>query len=169
MNPWLIAAVILIIPVQTTLVNFAAINGLKPDLGFLLVYFLGYFRGVRKGLLAGAGIGLFYDLLFGGPFGMNIFSKSITGIGAGILSRVFLSPTAPITMALILSLSIGVGFGNFFFHQAVLGGALPGEVFRWIILPESLYNSVLGGVIYWVGFSRHPGRFGAAAHSSHSG
>ncbi len=165
MKAWILVGVFfLIVPVQTTLANSVAINGLKPDLGFLLVYFLGYFRGSRLGFLGGAGLGLFYDLMFGGPFGMNIISKSFSGIGAGLLGRIFLNPSGPTTMALILGLSVLVGFVNFSYHQTVVGGMIPGEAFRWIILPESLYNSILGGIIYWVGVARRTGRSPAALH-----
>ncbi|HEY5649763.1 MAG TPA: rod shape-determining protein MreD, partial [Nitrospiria bacterium] len=155
MNPWFFAAALLfLIPLQTTLMDLVSINGVKPDLGFLFVYFTGFFLGIRKGMLCGAGIGLLYDLFSGGPFGMNLAAKASAGLGAGILGRFFINTGGPAKMGLILGLSVFSGVVAFLFHQATWGGWELGHVFQWTILPESLYNSILGGLVYWLASGR---------------
>ena len=151
---WSIIFFLFLIPIQTTWLHGISIASIRPDLGFLLVYFIGFYAGERKGLVAGLLTGTLWDLFSGGPPGLNLITKGLIGLLSGILGRWFLNVTGAATMCLILLLSIVSGIITYGIHQFAMGPIEFGQVFRWTILPEALYNAVIGGLFFWIGLRR---------------
>jgi rod shape-determining protein MreD len=81
-----IVILLLLIILQSTVVDLIAIRGIKPDL--VLIFFLLYFAGSGgvKSILAGFGLGLLQDLAGGGFLGVNCLAKSVAGF---TLSKLF--------------------------------------------------------------------------------
>jgi len=155
MNRWIYSLLVLfLVPVQTTWLNALTLNGIKPNLAFLLIYFTGFYGGEINGMVAGLVAGFLMDLFSGGPFGLNIASLAMMGLFSGLLGRFFIHTTATLTMGLVLILSVFGGLLTFSFHQWVVGGIPFIEVFRWTILPEALYNTVIGGLLFLAGIGR---------------
>ena len=148
---WLALFFLFLIPIQTTWLHGFSVDGIRPNLGFLLVYFIGFYAGERKGLAAGLPTGALWDLFSGGPPGLNLITMGLIGLLSGMLGRLFLNITGPVTMCLILLLSLVSGFVTYGIHQFAMGPVELAEVFRWTILPEALYNAVLGGLFFMVG------------------
>ena len=155
MKRWIyFSLIVLLIPIQTTWPNAISLHAVKPDLGILLVYFVGFYAGEMEGLMMGALAGALLDLFSGGPWGLHLFTKAILGVLSGLLGRFFLNITGAMTMGLVFFVSIVSGFLFYLIHQTALGGIGFGPVFRWIMLPEALYNAVVGGVLFWAGIGR---------------
>lgn len=155
MNRWTYFIIaLLLVPVQTTWLNGIALHSVKPDLVLLLVYFTGFYAGEMTGLTAGLMMGLGMDLVSGGPFGLHVATLAMMGLLSGLLGRFFLNTTVTLTMGMVFMLSVLYGILVFSFHQWVLGGIQFAEVFRWTLLPEALYNTVAGGIVFWAGVSR---------------
>jgi rod shape-determining protein MreD len=157
MNRWFYAIlVLLLIPVQTTWLQAIGMHAVKPDLALLLIYFTGFYAGELKGFMVGGFTGALMDFFSGGPFGLQIATKAAAGLLSGLLGRFFLNATGALTMGLVLLLSLVTGTFGYFFHELVVGEIPFTEAFRWTLLPEALYNSVLGGVVFWVVIRRLP-------------
>lgn len=155
MNRWTyFILALLLVPLQTTLLSSVSLHSVRPNLVLLLVYFTGFYTGELNGLAAGLFMGFIMDLISGGPLGLHIATEAAVGLLSGLLGRFFLNTTATLTMAMVLLLSILYGIMVFSFHQWVQGGILFVEVFRWTILPEALYNTVVGGIVFWAVISR---------------
>ncbi|MBI3597021.1 MAG: rod shape-determining protein MreD [Nitrospirae bacterium] len=157
MNRWIYTLIVLLlIPVQTTWLQAVGMHAVKPDLALLLIYFTGFYAGEMKGFTIGWITGALMDFFSGGPFGLQIAMKATAGLLSGLLGRFFLNATGTLTMGLVLLLSLITGTIGYFFHQLVVGEIHFMEAFRWTLLPEALYNSVLGGVVFWVVIRRLP-------------
>ena len=154
MTHWFFLLCLFLIPIQTTWLQGLSVASIRPDLGFLLVYFVGFYAGERKGLIAGLLTGALWDLFSGGPPGLNLITKGLIGLLSGILGRWFLNVTGPVTMCLILLLSMVSGITTYGIHQFAMGPIELAQVFRWTILPEALYNAVMGGLFFWIGLRR---------------
>lgn len=126
----------------------------RPDLGLLFVFFVGFYGGELKGILLGLFVGGSMELFSGGPLGAQILTKALMGIFSGMLGRFFLHNTAALTIGLVFLLSLVSGLFIYFLHQMTLGGIRFGGVFRWTVLPEALYNSALGGFLFWAWIGR---------------
>jgi rod shape-determining protein MreD len=155
MNRWIyVIMVLLLVPVQTTWLNGIGLHDVKPDLALLLVYFTGFYTAEMNGLTAGLVVGALVDISSGAPFGLHIATLAMMGLLSGLLGRFFLNTTATLTMGMLFLLSVLNGILVFFFHEWVLGGIQFAEAFQWTILPEALYNTVAGGIVFWAGVSR---------------
>ncbi|HUK55682.1 MAG TPA: rod shape-determining protein MreD [Nitrospiria bacterium] len=151
MNRWIYAVlVLLLLPIQTTWLQAVGLHAVKPDLALLLIYFTGFYAGEMKGFMIGWLMGALMDLFSGGPFGLQIATKATVGLLSGLLGRFFLNATGALTMGLVLLLSLLSGLFGYFFHELVLGEIPFAEAFRWTLLPEALYNSLVGGLVFWV-------------------
>ncbi|MBI3609425.1 MAG: rod shape-determining protein MreD [Nitrospirae bacterium] len=155
MKRWVYFILVLaLVPVQTTWAHGIRLHDVKPDLGLLLVYFIGFYAGELDGLVMGLAAGALLDLFSGGPWGLNLVTKAILGVLAGVLGRFFLNTTGIPTMGMIFALSVLSGILVHGFDQLMMGGIRFGEALRWTLLPEALYNAALGGILFWAGIGR---------------
>ncbi|HEY4485812.1 MAG TPA: rod shape-determining protein MreD [Nitrospiria bacterium] len=155
MSRWIyLFLLVILVPLQTTSANSISLALVRPDLGLLLVYFIGFFKGEVAGFSTGLLAGILLDLFSAGPFGLQMASKALVGVSSGVLGRFFLIITAPLCMGLLFLVSLGSGLLLYLAHDLSLGGAHFLGVFRWTLLPESLYNAVLGGLLYGSGIIR---------------
>jgi rod shape-determining protein MreD len=151
MNRWTYTLIaLLLIPVQTTWLSAVGMHAIRPDLVLLLIYFTGFYAGEMKGLMIGWIMGALMDFFSGGPFGLQIVTKATAGLLSGLLGRFFLNATGALTMGLVLMLSLITGVVGYLFHQLVVGEIHFLEAFRWTLLPEALYNSFWGGLVFWM-------------------
>jgi rod shape-determining protein MreD len=73
---WYPLILLFFVPLQSILMTSISLNGIKPDLGLILIFFTGLVYGEIDGILLGLIIGLLMDLFSGGPLGPNIVSKT---------------------------------------------------------------------------------------------
>lgn len=139
---------------QTTVVPAFTFGGIVPDIPLVLTILVGLRRGPELGLLTGFGFGVAQDLLGGGLLGIQAISKGVVGFWAGGLPGLFLT-AHPVVQ--IMSLVLGsLGEGALRFGLLKLFASPPGflELFSRVILPQTLYNGLVGGLalfsLYWV-------------------
>jgi rod shape-determining protein MreD len=155
MNRWSYFIIaLMLVPLQTTWSSAISLQAVRPNLVLLFVYFTGFYAGEMNGLAAGLVMGLVMDFFSGGPPGLNISTEAAVGLLSGLLGRFFLNTTGTLTMGMVFILSVLYGIMVFSFHEWVLGGILFVEAFRWTILPEALYNTMVGGIVFWAVISR---------------
>lgn len=142
-----IIILLLIIPVQTTLMDHFSFGGIKPDLGLIVVYLIGVRMGGTHGLVMGILVGMFMDLFSGGMLGPNFLSKPIVGWLSGMAGRTILDVKILVSVGLLFGFSVFSGLFIYFFLEILKGGSDLFVTFRWIIFPQALYDCVMGGII----------------------
>jgi rod shape-determining protein MreD len=128
--------------------NSISLNGIKPDLGLILVFFIGLIYGEIEGILLGLMIGLLMDLFSGGALGPNVVSKTLLGWTSGMLCKTLLNVNSFFTLGSVFCLSLLNGFIGFLFVYLITGGWSFWPSVRWVILPASLYDSLLATVLF---------------------
>ncbi len=78
-----LALTLLLIILQTTLVQYLSLEGVTPDLLVILVVYIALQEGQLRGTLWGFGIGLLLDILSVNFLGLSALSKTICGFLGG--------------------------------------------------------------------------------------
>ena len=102
--------VLLLVPVQTTLLPHIAIWGIKPDLGLVVAAVVGLLAGELEGLLVGLAIGWVLNLYSAGDLWLSLVTTGGAGLFAGLVGRQVaqVTPTILSIGLLLLSLAGGV-------------------------------------------------------------
>ena len=134
--------------VQTTLLNFFQIYGVKPDLPLVFALCTAMVKGEKAGALTGLLNGFSEDILFGRFLGLNTIAKSVTGYIVGHASRDLYKGRVIITMALTF---IGSVIFNFLFMLLTFltgEASHPWYYFLSIAIPSALLNMLISPLIY---------------------
>lgn len=127
-----------------------SINGIQPDLCFVLACVTGFLSGEYKGLVIGLTVGLFQDLLAPGGIGVNMILKGLAGALAGITTHTISTVTGPAVLVVTLALSIGCGLASLVVAYPVVDALVLLYSFTSVILPHGIYNSILTLGVFWV-------------------
>lgn len=144
--------VLLNIILEATLFQFLRIDGIKPDFVIILIISYAILEGGAYSVAIGLVSGLLIDILYGRVLGINAFSYMITGYIFGqARENVFKDSILPPVLFNFVAVII---YQHIYFLIMYLTGNLLHEgilysqiLFR-IILPQGIYNAVLGTVIY---------------------
>ncbi|MFA7467951.1 MAG: rod shape-determining protein MreD [Desulfotomaculaceae bacterium] len=152
---YFLALVLGFILLQSTVLNFIAINGIKPDLVLVLIILNGFLRGTREGAFLGFVGGVMQDLVSGGYFGMyaltNITAGYLGGLGEGRLYRDNRFIAAGLTWfctwgaQLVFYLLLAVAEVQVPVLTALIG----------IIIPVSFYNALVVLLFYGLYYRSH--------------
>ncbi len=152
---YFLALVLGFILLQSTALNFIAINGIKPDLVLVLIILNGFLRGTREGAFLGFVGGVMQDLVSGGYFGMyaltNITAGYLGGLGEGRLYRDNRFIAAGLTWfctwgaQLVFYLLLAVAEVQVPVLTALIG----------IIIPVSFYNALVVLLFYGLYYRSH--------------
>jgi rod shape-determining protein MreD len=138
-----------IILLQTTLLNFTTIMGIKPDLALIVVYFVGLVGGEIRGAMTGLALGFLMDLMSGGVWGIHLATKSTLGFLAGLLGRTLLNVKVVFTGVIISLCSIVQGLIFLLVSYVTIAPENPGALLGHTILPQAIYDGVVGCGIFW--------------------
>lgn len=149
-NIFFVLLFIALVVLQSTIIHRLAVYGVKPDLMLISIVAFALLGGPREGALAGFWAGCIQDLLFAKVFGFNILAKTVTGYLMGFTQKRFFKDN-------ILVLIFTLFLGNLL-HDVlslllfnVLGANYSLTTsFEKLILPLSLYNTVLAPFIYYL-------------------
>lgn len=130
--------------VQSSLVPAIKVGEVAPDISLVLTVLLGFRLGPEAGCLIGFSAGLLQDVSGGGLVGAQALTKALVGFGIGLLGGRFWvsSPLVQVPGLAILTLAEGLlryGLLSLFHFPAELGALL-----LYVILPQTLYNGLLG-------------------------
>ncbi|OQW37987.1 MAG: hypothetical protein A4E19_11385 [Nitrospira sp. SG-bin1] len=142
-----------LVPAQSVLLPYVSLWGVKPDLGFVAVCLIGLVAGELDGLLVGLALGWAMSLFSAQDLLSGVIIKGSVGYLAGILGRqvVYLSPIVLVLGLLIVSCLLGL------ITPLILKLSAQQDVWWavWtVVLPQACLDAVIGGVIYWVMWSR---------------
>jgi hypothetical protein len=141
--------VLLLVPLQTTLLPHLSVWNIKPDLGLVAAALVGLFAGELEGLLVGLAIGWVLSLFSAGELLFSLFMTGGIGLLAGFLGR---------QVSHVTSISLGVGL----LLVSLASGLLAAMNFKhldlsqmwWmvesIVLPQACFDAVVGAGLYWL-------------------
>lgn len=141
--------VLLLVPLQTTLLPHLSVWNIKPDLGLVAAAFAGLFAGEMEGLLVGLAIGWILSLFSAGELWLSLLTNGGVGLLAGFLGR---------QVSQVTSISLGVGL----LLVSLGSGLLAVANFKnidlsqtwWmvesIVLPQACFDGLVGAGLYWL-------------------
>jgi len=122
------------------------IGGVKPDLLFIFVIYMGYSFGSFYGQVTGFISGILHDSISNSPLGLLTFPKLALGFIAGMIGRSVIKNNVIAVLLLLFIASIIKGvvtlFLSYTFHQSMMSAIIT------IILPESFYNAILAPPLF---------------------
>lgn len=119
--------------VQTSLLRYVSIDGVRPDLVLIIVVYLGLVRGPDAGSFSGFVFGLFEDAYSGGLLGANALIKTVLGFACGLLGKRLYTQSL---LTHILCVGIGT-VANVTILSSIHGFA---PEWRTTLMYEMLYN-----------------------------
>lgn len=137
-----------LVPLQATFLHHAEILGVTPDLVFIAVCLIGFLAGTSEGALAGIALGFIQDMFSAGPWGLNLATKGLVGLLAGLVGRQVTNATSLTVVILLLSLAVASGLIVLFAVESDIGARL--SAVQHVLLPEIVLNAVLGMGCYWL-------------------
>ncbi len=139
-----------LVPIQTTVLHYASIGGIRPDLCLIAACLAGFVAGEREGMMLGFALGFIQDLFSAGELWLNLVTKGLIGFLAGLVGR-FLANATPVAMLATL-LGLSVVSGTVFLMAVRMGEGLADLFFvtRSILLPQALFDAAVGTGAYWL-------------------
>lgn len=141
--------VLLLVPLQTTLLPHLSVWDIKPDLGLVAAAFVGLLAGELEGLLVGLAIGWVLNLFSAGELWLSLLTNGGVGLLAGFLGRQ-VSHVTSISLGvglLLVSLASGLLAAMNFKHLDV---SQMGWMVESIVLPQACFDAVVGAGLYWL-------------------
>jgi hypothetical protein len=141
--------VLLLVPLQTTLLPHLSVWNIKPDLGFVAAALIGLFVGELEGLFVGLAIGWVLSLFSAGELWLSLLTNGGVGLLAGFLGR---------QVSKVTSISLGVGL----LLVSLASGLLAVMNFKYldvpqmwwmvesIVLPQACFDGAVGAGLYWL-------------------
>lgn len=141
--------VLLLVPLQTTVLPHLSVWNIKPDLGLVAAAFVGLLAGELDGLLVGLLIGWILSLFSAGELWLSLLTNGAVGLSAGFLGR---------QVSQVTSISLGVGLLLVSMASGLLAVAnfknLDLSQMWWmvesIVLPQACFDGAVGAGLYWL-------------------
>jgi len=141
--------VLLLVPLQTTLLPHLSVWNIKPDLGLVAAALVGLFAAELEGLLVGLAIGWVLSLFSAGELWLSLLTNGGVGLLAGFLGRQVSQVTAISLGAGLLVVSLASGL-----LAAMSFKGFDGSQMWWmvqsIVFPQACFDGVMGAGFYWL-------------------
>jgi rod shape-determining protein MreD len=136
-----------LVPIQTTVLEHLSVAGVRPDLCLIAVSLIGLFGGLADGVMMGALLGFEQDLFSAGDMWVNAITKAAIGLSAGLVGRYVARTTPATVLPMVLGLSV---FSGIAFLFAGAGGPYTLTAVRSVLLPQAVFDTVVGVGLYWL-------------------
>lgn len=137
---------------ESTLFQYTRINGIKPDFSIMILVAYAILRGSSFGAFIGLGIGLLIDIMYARVIGINAFSYMVTGYIIGQAhENVFKDSVIPpfiFNFAAIIIFQHSFLLLSYFSNNFPSIGSSYVYMLLQVILPQALYNAVVGTIVY---------------------
>lgn len=136
-----------LVPIQTTVLEHLSVAGVRPDLCLIAVSLIGFFGGLADGVMMGVLLGFEQDLFSAGDAWINLVTKAVIGLLAGVVGR-YVARVTPVTvLPMVLGLSV---FSGIAFMFAGAGGHDTLAAARAVLLPQVVLDTMAGMGLYWI-------------------
>ncbi|HKP01184.1 MAG TPA: hypothetical protein VJU02_06100 [Nitrospiraceae bacterium] len=141
--------VLLLVPLQTTLLPHLSVWNVKPDLGLVAAVLVGLFAGELEGLLVGLVIGWILSLFSAGELWLSLLTNGGAGLLAGFLGRQVSQMTSvSLGLGLLLVSLVSGAFAALNFQH--FDGSQMWWMIESIVFPQACFDGIVGGVLYWI-------------------
>ena len=141
--------VLLLVPLQTTLLPHLSVWNVKPDLGLVAAVLVGLFAGELEGLLVGLAIGWVLSLFSAGELWLSLLTNGGAGLLAGFLGRQVSQMTSvSLGLGLLLVSLVSGAFAALNFQH--FDGSQMWWMIESIVFPQACFDGVVGGALYWI-------------------
>ena len=141
--------VLLLVPLQTTLLPHVAIWDIKPDLGLVVAALVGVLAGELDGLLVGLAIGWILNLYSAGDLWLNLVTTGGAGLFAGLLAKQVAEITPTILAVGLLALSLAAGLvAVFSMKHATIADTW--WMVQFVVVPQACFDALMGALLLWV-------------------
>lgn len=144
--------VVINVILESTLFQYTRINGIKPDFSIIILVAYAILRGSSFGAFIGLGIGLLIDIMYARVIGINGLSYMVTGYIIGQAhENVFKDSFIP---PFIFNFTAIIIFQHSFILLSYFSNNFPSTgssyvyMLLQVILPQALYNAVVGSIVY---------------------
>jgi hypothetical protein len=141
--------VLLLVPLQTTLLPHVSVLNIKPDLGLVAAALIGLFAGELEGLFVGLTIGWVLSLFSAGELWLSLLTNGGVGLLAGFLGRQMSQVTSFSLGGVLLLVSLASGL----FAAMSFKGLDISQVW-WmvesIVFPQACFDGLVGAGLYWL-------------------
>jgi LytS/YehU family sensor histidine kinase len=148
-----VCAVAVLVAVQITLLPYISVWGVKPDIGLVMVCLVGLLAGELEGLLVGLFVGWAMSLFSAADLAASMVAKGTVGFLAGLAGR----QVAQVTPLLMIG---GLVVASTLASLMTMWSLKPNDqqdswwMIRTIVMPQACFDAVIGGLCYWVIWSR---------------
>jgi hypothetical protein len=140
--------VMLLVPIQTTLLPHVAIWDIKPDLGLVVAALVGVLAGELHGLIVGLAIGWILNLYSAGDLWLNLVTTGGAGLFAGLLARQVAEITPTILAVGLLFLSLAGGLVAVLnMNSATMADTW--WMIQFVVVPQALFDTAVGAGLLW--------------------
>ena|SRR5215217_5833292 len=143
----------LLVPLQAIVLPHLSVWDVKPDLGLVAVCLIGFLAGELEGVVAGLAVGWVMSLFSADDLGYSMLTKGGVGFLSGLAGRQIAHMTPAV---LALGLMIASAMAGLVMVASLrlnddqdLWWAL-----RTVVLPQACFDAVVGGLVYWLAWSR---------------
>lgn len=145
--------IVSLVVLHATLLPYVSVWDVKPDVGLVAVCFVGLLAGELEGLLVGLCLGWAMSLFSAGGLAASLVVKGGAGFLAGMAGRHMAQVTPVVLVSGLFAASMAGGLVTLWAaklsEQQHLWWAL-----QTIILPQACFDAVIGGLGYWLIWSR---------------
>jgi hypothetical protein len=143
----------ILVPMQSVVMSHFNMWTVKPDLGFIAVSLIGLFAGELEGLVVGLMLGWVMSMFSAEHVLLSMLTKGGVGYAAGLVGRQVVALTPVALMLGLLGASCIVGLWT------ALSMKMGNDQDIWwairaIVLPQAVYDAIIGGTLYWLMWSR---------------
>lgn len=138
----IVSAIVLII-VQTTIMPYVTILGIRPNLVLAYVVCIASICGMKNGLIIGTVCGIVFDIAAFSFFGFNSIYFLLCGLLLSFLCEEFFKVSTSLLVVEIFVVSLLYGLLVYMFNFMAKGQAGFLTYMLRIIVPEALYTTLL--------------------------
>jgi rod shape-determining protein MreD len=131
-------------PVQASLLAPFTIKGIMPDLGLAVLYTIGLLTSPLEGALAGVAVGLLQDIASASLIGFSGMTRGLVGLLAGLLGRRVLDVASPSNILFICLFSLIESVLTAVFMHLFYGDLPFFGLFFGRMVPQALYAALIG-------------------------
>jgi rod shape-determining protein MreD len=141
---------IILLILQLSIFSYFPFAGIKPDLLLVIVIVSSLLKGSKMGFAVGFTAGFLQDIFLGEMLGVYTITKLLIGGIAGLLNGQFFKDNFFLPPLFIFFLSLIQGTFVFLLSENLVFNVNFILFIKNIILPEALYNALIGFLFYYI-------------------